>query len=153
MTTFSKNRGLARTYIPSLLDLGLSATSALGLLRESGLGYRKTDFLSDWREFAGLEKKKDTFKYIPKRYKPTAATMTETSEMLSREYSYVFEVKGRDVITGEEKKLDWRYATDELISIEEAESLVPDWLEVPEYETKLKDYTVKLVGVKRRLRL
>lgn len=151
MTTFGENQGLARTYIPSLLKQGLSANVALGFLKEQGLGYRRTKFLADWREAAGFEAKKDTFKYIRKDYKPTVSTITETSESLSKEYSYIFEIKGVDSLTGEEKTLDWRYSTDDLVSIAEAESIAEESMLEPYYETGITEYKVSAVGVKRSL--
>jgi len=151
MTTFSENRGLARTYIPSLFEQGLSANKALDFLKEQGLGYRRQDFLADWRETSGLKAKEDTFKYIRKDFKPTAATITITEESLSREYSYIFRITGRDSLTGETKELEWRYATDNLISIAEAESIAEESMLAPEYEVRLEDYKVQTIGVKKSI--
>jgi hypothetical protein len=153
MSTFSQQRGISRTYISGLIGQRMSATGALNMLKSLGLGYRKTDFLADWREMKGLEAKADRIKYIPKKLKPTPATITTTSESLSKEYSYIYKVKGRDSITGADKEVDWRYATDDLLSIEEAEELIKESIEIPEYETEVKDYTVSVVGVKQSITL
>lgn len=153
MATFSENRGIARTYLSSFMDQGFSANQVLRTLADQGLGYRRTDFLSDWREFQGLEKKKDVFRYIRKDYKPTSATITETNESLSKEYSYIFELKGRDRLTGETVTQGWRHATDSLLTLEESEELVNEMMGIPKYDTGIDDVTVSVIGVKRSVTL
>lgn len=152
MVTFSENRGLARTFLPGLFDIGLSSGKALGFLKEQNLSYRKTDFLEDWREVTGFKKKEDTFKYIRKEYKPDVKTLTPTSENLSKEYSYIAKVGVQSKITGEMEYHEWRYATDELISVEEAEEKVEE--ETEEEDSPNPDYeyiSVEIIGCKRRM--
>lgn len=152
MTTFEENRGLARTYIPGLIEVGFSATKSLGFLQKKKLGYKKTDFLADWREIGGFEKKKDTFKYIRKGYKPDVKTITEAPENLSKTYSYVAEVGVQSRITGELKYHQWRLPTDDLVSIEEAEQGI--WEEVEKEGSPDPDYeylSVHIVGCKKQL--
>ena len=146
-------QGMARTYIPSLIQQGFGANKGLSWLKDQGLGYRRKEFLADWREFTGREAKKDVTKYIRKDYKPTAATMSVTSENLSAQYSYVYEAKGRDSITGEEKTMDWRYATDELMSMEDVESAIEEDIKKEEYETRITDIKLVPSEILSRVRL
>lgn len=152
MVTFSENRGLARTFLPMLVDARLSATKALGFLQEQNLGYRKTDFLEDWREVTGFEKKKETFKYIRKEYKPDVKTLTPTAENLSQEYSYIAKVGAQSKITGEIEYHEWRYATDKLISVAEAEEAITEETEEPYVaELEWEHISVEITGCKKRM--
>lgn len=153
MATFSENRGIVRTYMPALIEAGLSGRGAELFYREQGLGYRRQDFLSDWREMSGLQKKEDTFKYIRHDLKPTANTLTETSENLSKEFSYIFKVKGRDSLTGEVKEVGWRLATDSLLSLDEAMEWAEDNILEDEYGQNITDYKIAVTGVKKALHL
>ncbi len=153
MSTFEDNRGIARTYFPSFINRGFTANKALSLLKECDMGYRRTTFLADWREFSGLKAKEDTFKYIRHDLKPTANTLTQTSENLSKEYSYIFSVKGKDSLTGEIKEIGWRLATDTLISLDEAVEWAEDNILEDEYGQNISDYKINIIGVKRALHL
>lgn len=153
MATFGENQGIARTYLPSLINQGFSGNTALNFLKEQGLSYRRQDFQADWREFTGLEKKKDTFKYIRPDLKPTAKTFTETSENLSKEYSYIFHVEGKDSITGEPKETGWRLATDDLLSLNEAMEMAEEYMVTEEYKQDITDYKITTTGVKKALHL
>jgi len=152
MVTFSENRGQARTFLPTLFDIGLSSGKALGFLQAQNLGYRKTDFLEDWREVTGFAKKKDTFKYIRKDYKPDVKTLSVTSENLSKEYSYIAKVGAQSKITGEIEYHEWRYATDKLISVAEAEAAVTEETEEPYVaELEWEHISVEIIGCKKRM--
>ena len=146
-------QGMARTYIPTLLKKGFSASKSLRWLKRQGLGYRKTNFLADWREFTGRAKKADVTKYIPKKYKPTAATLSGTSENLARQYSYVYQVKGRDSLTGDPKTQNWRYSTDNLTSMEDVEAIIEEDIKKVEYEVRITDITLVPGEVLSRIRL
>lgn len=150
MATFSENRGIARTFIPSLIEKGFSANQGLSFFKEMGRGYRRQDLLTDWAEFSGLKRKEDTFKYIRKDYRPTAATITTTSENLSKEYSYIARVGVQNLATGEIEYHQWRFATDELVSIEEAEEDIWSETDEPTSKDPQFDYvSVQITGVKR----
>jgi len=152
MVTFLENRGIARTYIPMLIDAGLSGRSALKWLQDQGRGYRRVDFTEDWREIGGFEKKKETFKYIRKEYKPDVKTLTVTSENLSKEYSYIAKVGVQSKITGEVEFHEWRYATDELVSIAEAEEEIKAETEKEPSPDPDQDYiSVEITGCKKRM--
>ncbi|GAI88309.1 unnamed protein product, partial [marine sediment metagenome] len=110
------------------------------------------------REAGDFEKKKDTFKYIRKDYKPDVKTLTPTSENLSQEYSYIAKVGVQSKITGELEFHEWRYATDELVSIRDAETAVTEelGLDIPEEEEPSwkPDYdyiSVEITGCKKRM--
>jgi len=153
MPTFSAQRGLARNYLTPLINQGFNASQAHNMLQSLDLGYRRQDFLRDWKEFSRLSELKETFKYIPKDKKPTMGTITSTEESLTKEYSYIFDVKGKDSVTGREKFIHWRLATDDLMTLAEAEEAIQPYLEDPEYAVSIKDYEVKVIGVKQSISL
>lgn len=101
MPKMSKNRALAQPFLIRMVREGLSANEALEKLREMGLGYRRTVFLEDWREVAGVDKKKDFLKNIPRKYAFTDASTVEKEWYMRRKYSVVFKVTGTDLQTGE----------------------------------------------------
>lgn len=53
-------------YLISLAQQGYSANKALEALRELGLGYRRTDFLADWRIITAAAEKSEKLKYVPR---------------------------------------------------------------------------------------
>ena len=153
MSTYSPNRGIARNYLPGMISLGYSGTEALTILQDNKIGYKNQDFQADWREFTGLEKKKDTFKYIRHDLKPDVGSFTPTSDNLSREYSYIFEIKGKDSITGEPRETAWQVSTDDLLSLNDAMDAAEGYMLDPEYGENIEDYDIKVVGVKRAMHL
>lgn len=74
---------------------GQSASSFIWDMRERGLGYRRTDMLSDWRTVNELEKKKGLMRFIRKDYYPAKQQMAEVEWALSKEYMYKVKVQSR----------------------------------------------------------
>ena len=115
-------RGLSRRFIPEMLKAGMSATAGLNLLRSEGMGYRKTDFLKDFRDFSGLAMKCDPLRAIPKKYRPTEATIQRVDIKQTRKFYYDYKLEGYDIIT-QEKTESWiTVATDNILTMEEAEA-------------------------------
>jgi len=114
-------RGLARRFIPEMLKLGMTQTAGLNLLRSEGMGYRKTDFITDWHEFAGTERKRSKVIAIPKKYRPTEATIQRTDFKQKKKFYYNYKIEGYDIITGEDTETAITVASNDLISMEEAE--------------------------------
>lgn len=114
-------RGLARRFIPEMLRLGMTTTAGLNLLCVEGMGYRRTDFLADWREFAGTERKRDPLRAVPKKYRPTEATIQRTDYTQRKKFHYNYKIEGYDIITGEDTETFVTVASDDLISMEAAE--------------------------------
>ncbi len=153
MPTFSPFRGIGRTYLSSLVEKGFSANKSLNLLKAAGLSYRRQDFLRDFKEWRRLGELKETFKYIPKSRKPTLGTITRTAESLTKEYSYIFEVKGKDSLTGRDKVIHWRHATDDLITLQEAEDIIDQYMKENQYKQDMTQYTINTIGVKQSITL
>lgn len=154
MSELSENRGIALPQLPKLIALGFSGRGAMRFLQAQGVGYKREDFTKDWREAGDFEKKKDTFKYIRKDYRPDVGTQTPTSENLSQEYSYIAKVGAQSKITGEIEYHEWRYATDDLVSIAEAEAAIQEETEEPYVaDLEWEHVSVEITGCKKRVRL
>jgi len=122
MPAFGVARVIVRAVIPDLYKTFKTATSALEYLRGIGLGYRKKDFLADWREVLGLKAKEDVWKYIPKKFKPSLATFERTELKIGAEYQYIGRLEYIDT-EGIYREKIVSFLTDEIISIEEAENI------------------------------
>lgn len=115
-------RGLARRFIPEMLQMGMTTTAGLNLLRSEGMGYRRTDFLSDWREAAGTERKRDPLRAIPKSYRPTESTIQRTDYEQVHKFNYDYKIEGYDIITGEDTETFITVASDDILTMAEAEA-------------------------------
>lgn len=61
-------KGIQRiNYIRAGIERGWSANRTLMFLREHGLGYRRQEFLRDFRILRGIKERADAMKYTPKR--------------------------------------------------------------------------------------
>ena len=118
----SKMRALSRRFIPEMLKIGMSATAGYNLLYDEGMGYRKTDFLADFRDFSGLAMKRDPLRAIPKKYRPTEATIQRVDIKQTRKFYYGYKVEGYDIITKEQTETFITVASDNILTMEEAEA-------------------------------
>ena len=114
-------QGIARRFIPEMLRMGLSATSGLKMLQGQGLGYRKTNFLADWREFTGTERKRDPLRAIPKKYRPTEATIQRVEFEQAKKFNYEYQVGGYDFVQQKQVTEYITVASDDIMSMIEAE--------------------------------
>ena len=114
-------QGIARRFIPAMLKQGLSASAGLRMLQDQGLGYRKTRFLADWREFSGTERKRDPLRSIPKKYRPTEATIQRTEFEQRAKFNYNFDVEGYDEILKQDVIEHITVASEEILTMQEAE--------------------------------
>jgi len=115
-------RGIARRFIPDMLRMGLTTTAGLNMLRDQGIGYRRTDFLSDWRDFAGLAMKRDPLRAIPRKYRPTEATIQRTDFKQVKKFNYSYRVEGYDIITKQDTVTWITVASDDILTMGEAEA-------------------------------
>jgi len=107
-------RGEAQPYLAGFAASGVSANQALSILRSMGLGYRRQDFLNDYRSYLGLEKGKDVGKYTRKDRYPGAASVVPTPLKLSDRFQHLMEVRRVDPRTGQEiEPFQFWYGTDE----------------------------------------
>lgn len=89
-------RSQARVLLPSLIEQGMNTSKALNYLKGVGLGYRRKEFLSDFRFFKGVEKSKEVFKYIRKDLYPSQDSYVSGKVYGGRKYSYNVKLEGYD---------------------------------------------------------
>jgi len=77
---------------------------------------RKTDFLRAYREWAGLPKKRETWKYTRYDRKPTEKAIIRTMKHPVREYNFETKVTIKDIDTGIIETRDIRVGSDELLT-------------------------------------
>ena len=101
--TISSRRSIGRSMIPKLQAKGFSTPKALSWLKEHKGSYRKTDFLSDWRQYLGIARKKDALKHVRKDYLPTSRVMEKTYDIMSAKYKATYKVFATNIETGQEQ--------------------------------------------------
>jgi len=114
-------RGVARRFIPEMLQKGWTTGAALGYLKAQGLGYRRQDFLSDWRQFSGAERKRDPLKAIPKKYKPTWNTIEMSATKQAAKLHYSYRIEGYDTFTSKDTTEWITVASDQVLTMQQAE--------------------------------
>ncbi len=95
----AKSIGVVRSEVilrmKGAIKAGSSATAFIAEMRESGLSYRRTEMLSDWRTVGNIEKKTGLLKYVRKDRVPSPSLYAETKWDLSREFFYKVKVHTR----------------------------------------------------------
>jgi len=115
----------AIAFLKRGLGEGLAPTKIYESLIGTPLGYRKTTCLSDIRTLAGLQKKADAIKYVPKQYRPSEAVMPRAPFNQTKPYLYEFDIKGLEQSPKEEyKEISRQMGMDELLSVGAAEEIM-----------------------------
>lgn len=115
-------RGIIRGHIPKALAAGLNTVQFEGLIRgQYGQFTRRTDFLADWREMEGRERKRDPLKSIRKDLYATAATVQVSEVAQQNKFYYGYKVTGYDLITGKETEQDLVVSSSERLTEGEAD--------------------------------
>lgn len=90
-------------FIQSAITRGLGANQTLESLKNQGLGYRRTTFLSDFRIALRAEEKEATMKFVRKDYRITDKHYTPSKHPLAGGFRQtVFQIEGTDTRTGED---------------------------------------------------
>jgi len=99
---FSKARNMAQSFLRAGAREGLGASQLLNTLKEAGLGYRRKDFLSDYRNYQRIPVQYETMKYVSDDKRLANYNYIETPRFQKGNYAYVVDVKVRDPATGRE---------------------------------------------------
>ena len=99
---WSKPRTMAQAFLRAGGKEGLGANSVLNTLREAGLGYRRTDFLSDYRNYQRIPSQYETMKYVGGDKRLANYNYIELPRFQKANYAYVVDVKVSDPATGRE---------------------------------------------------
>lgn len=142
-------RSLIRSAIPKLFRAGYSRNAAMEFMKgQIGKGYRRQVYLADWREITGVEKVKESFKYIPKKYRLSFNLLVPRATPMSTNYQYLYRVVGFDP---EAKTMTYRWVSmldDIRYGPERAEQIMAEKLQertkYPEPAFGLQDWEVEL---------
>ena len=148
-------RGLFRSLALSLFKRGQSANYAIKVARDLGLGYMRKQMLADWREVTGLEKKKDVWKFIPKKFCPPKYLIEKTDYAIKTKYHYVFDVEMKEVDTGLIKTFKRTIATDEWMTMRKAEDELRNLVIEPVKDFYSEKYEVvgyRFAGVRENIK-
>lgn len=94
-------RGLARNLFPGFYERGISANQALRELQAAGLGYRRQDFLRDFRQGSGRYAQETRVKFVGPTNIPGEGILQPQYHGVPDRYSFVYKASGRDLETGE----------------------------------------------------
>lgn len=126
-------RSLTRAAIPRMFRAGMSANAAAEFMRgQVGSLYRRTEFLADWREITGVEKIKESFKYIPKKYRLSFGLTVPRATPMATNFQYLYRIVGFDP---EAKAMTYRWVSmldDVRMAPERAEAIMSEKLLEPD---------------------
>ena len=112
-----KIRELAQPFIKKAVNLGLGANETLRLLeKELGAGYRRTDFLSDYRLALGEQETWKGLRNINRDATPSDKSFKPIKPTWDERYEYRVRVTGIDDFTGERVTRYTSYRTDEKLT-------------------------------------
>lgn len=121
MAIFGGIRGLAQSFMRSAVASGWGANRTLETLREMGYGYRRTEFLADYRMYTGAHERRELFKFIRKGYYPSLDLYTETTGIQRTAFRYQVDVDVLKPQTGDRFTLSTNIASDRQMSMAEIE--------------------------------
>lgn len=97
-------RNLARNLFPGFWERGISANKALQELRDLGLGYRRQDFLADFRQGKSAYEQATRIRFVNTDKTPSQGILESKYHGVPDRYSFVFKATGFDSTTGEESE-------------------------------------------------
>ena len=116
-------------WLTSGIKQGLSGNSILKALQDEGLGYRRTNFLSDMRILKDAESAWSGLRYVRRDATPSISHYLETKSPLTTNFQTVVEVRGYDVETGESLTRHITIGRDTLVAREQLEEDALDTME------------------------
>ena len=120
-------RGLARNLFKGFYDRGISANRALDELKSLGLGYRRQEFLSDFRVGKGRYEQESRIKFVGLDKIPSEGILQSQYHGVADKYSLVFKATGYDPVTLEEGDRYFFYHRNTLTTRRGLESDALDW--------------------------
>lgn len=114
-------RSTAIMRMPQAILRGMTASGFLRKMQGMGLGYQKQRFLADWRSVAGIEKRKNAFKFVRRDRRPPMTAMADVEWPLEKEYMYKVRAFVR---TSPDEPMEERF-----VNIQSNKALSPDEIE------------------------
>ncbi len=120
-------RAMARNQFAGFIERGFSANAALGELRALGLGYRRQDFLADYRLTQDALGQATRIRYVNLDKVPTEGILEPKYHGVPDKYSMVFRAEGTNLNTGEQEKRYFFYHRDTLSNRGSMEEDAASW--------------------------
>ncbi len=137
-------RGLAQPFVKSMAIKGMGANWSLNVLKAAGLGYRRIDFLLDYRTYAKIPSIANKLKFIRKSYKPSMDLFLKPVGFQARDFSYVVKYTRTDPTTGEMSDYFNRLSSDTELTRGQIEDMSAEVVEVGKYDPNVDTGTAVL---------
>lgn len=121
-------RNLAQNLFSGFYERGLSASAALKELQEIGLGYRRTDFLSDYASGQSSFSQAVKIRFVKESNVPSESILQPKYFGTPDRYSMVYKYTGSDITTGEERSGYFFYHRNSLDTKANMEHEAGEWL-------------------------
>lgn len=145
MATVGGIRGLAQAFIRSAITRKLGASATIRELSRAGLTYRRTNMLSDIREWSEVPIKQPRIKAVRREYRPSRDLYIETTGKQLRPFRYQVGIDVYNPETGERMHMTSNVGSERQMSISEieAEALEPIKRSTEAYKSIISGYTVE----------
>jgi len=147
-------RTLFRSFVKVAFPKGYTANRMIRIAKDLGISYQRKLMLSDIREVTGLKKKEKAWRFIPKKFYPPLYLIEKTSFAIRTNYHYVFNVSIRNKITGLVEEAHRTIATDDFLTIRQAENELMEYVIDPMkvfYEEEIEVLGWEFVGVRQKV--
>lgn len=94
-------RFLARSLFKGFYERGVSANQALRELRETGLGYRRQEFLKDFSQGESAYAQSVKVRFVGEDKMPTEGILQSQYHQVPDKYSFLYKAQGTDLFTNE----------------------------------------------------
>lgn len=111
-SVFGELRAWSRLAMPAYIEQGFSANKVLNMLKAAGKGYRRQDFLNDWREFKGLYQNEARISSLKSSTVVPYNYMTELEFTKPRKYRLRGSATFTDLETGEQSVQNVQWYSD-----------------------------------------
>lgn len=139
-------RALASNLFPAFYERGLSANAALSELREAGLGYKRADFLADYRAERPGYDLSTSVSHLGDDFLPRESLLKPQYHGVPDKYSFVFKQSGLDPDTGEVRENYFFYHRNTLDSAGNMKAEAEAWADEEAGRYALEDVSVSLVA-------
>lgn len=132
-------RNLARSLFPAFYEEGLSANQALRTLRELGLGYRRQDFLADYRQGLDTWKQGTNIRFVRDDAVPSDRVFAPVYHGLPDHYAYKVRIEFVDVNGQRETRYRWFFTDYKGTKGEIKEYITTAWNQPDRYSGEIED--------------
>jgi len=98
---WSKARSMAQSFLRAGGKEGIGSNAILSTIRDAGLGYRRTDFLKDYRNYQRIPSQSEIMKYVGGDKRLAEFNYIELPRFQKGNYAYVIDVKVLNPATGD----------------------------------------------------